>query len=504
MSSSDEVLDITCSNCGQVVSGDAKSCKYCAFELAQPAPIGALLMPPYQNRNCPSCGAAVSTTATFCGSCGAAVGRRIRKTRITMAVALTLVAVAAALAYILTGNKVRVSFEEKLLSTIPSNARLANVPSFNPTGTKVAYAAGEGNPERVTFFDGDRMITEFLFAGSPVFSRNGRKLAFIASNDPRSSKGFVVVDGKRGPMIEEMHGPPIFNSDGSKLAYAGKQSDKWYVFAGDDKSEGYDQVDNLTFSRDGNKMAYVAKQGNRYFVVTDYKRGEEFDSVKRIVISRYGDTVAYIAGRANKEFIVINDRMGPPFEYLSGEPAISEDGQKVAYLAHDKDPGVLLVTGDKKERLGDWYEIYGLLLSPDGSKAGYKVKKDGQFFVVIGANREPNFDHIEAFVFSPDGKRGAYTVRENHKEFVVVGDKRGPAFDHVESPYFSADSNRWAYRAKQGDKWVIVTAGVSVGGDKITRDFDYVDIPVFSRDGSKVGYGAVQGKELWWKVIDTQ
>lgn len=528
---SKEAQSKSCPNCQTATKAESRFCINCGHDFSKlqqspPARPATVI-----ERLCPKCKTAVGASAVFCGNCGATLDKVLAKQaeRLPLLASAILAAVAAGfLIVIIAGsNQPVVSFREKLLATVPGDPKPGSFPflTFNRAESKVAYSIKENDQNYV--FDGERRLTNFDSADRPVFSRDGQRFAYVAKDDRKASTEFVVVDGKRGPSVDGVYSLG-FSPDG-RLIYEAKSSDKWSLLIENEKGPTLDYIIYYVFARDAKTIAYQGRLGDKYVVITDGKQGELFDEVSYLTISRYGTAVAYRAKQNGKWYVVVNGQKSQGFDSIEDGPVLSEDGNKVAYVAYEKwtsslsprhEPQLatiayqeatggyrkLLMIGDKRQELDYATTIYGLLLSPDASKVAYKVRKNGKYHVIDGERRSPDYDLITALTFAPDGSRIAYIAYQGGKAFIVTGDTRGPSFDDVYSPYFSPDSSRIAYVAKQADKRVMVVSRVenmSQGfGNIVGPECDIIYAPIFSIDGSRVAYGAIQGKQIFWKVME--
>ena len=215
------------------------------------------------------------------------------------------------------------------------------------------------------------------------------------------------------------------------------------------------------WSADGSAMAcrLTSRAIQKECVAVDGRRGEEFDRVGMPALSRDGKRVAYRAHQGERSFVVVGLRRGPEVELMT-DPAISADGRVVAYAARLDGRWRILVDG---REIAVEAQPSHVFLSDDGRSVGWQAGT---------------------------GSDGAAKVR------VVVNGIAGAPFTLVGRPVFSPDGRRVAYAADDGTKQYIVIddAKVEVSGR--------LSDPAFSPDGKQVGYGARAGRELWWKVLD--
>jgi WD40 repeat protein len=162
---------------------------------------------------------------------------------------------------------------------------------FSHKGASVRYLARR---EGVwSAYDGEKalMTLEHKFPYSPVFSADGKRLAYLVKT---SGTATVVVDGKPGPSFPEIWGNSLrFSPDGRRLAYVASDGGKSFVVADGVAGEKYEMLDwdSVTFSPDGKKVAYRAGFGNvrgrtepdQWFVVMDASRVGPFDAVGNVL-----------------------------------------------------------------------------------------------------------------------------------------------------------------------------------------------------------------------------
>lgn len=105
---------------------------------------------------------------------------------------------------------------------------------------------------------GDIRGTEFDFVGDPVLSPDGKLIAYKAfegenigyvlnynekiykSFTPKG-KWFIVVGDNKGEAFDAV-GTPVFSPDGKQIAYAANKEQKWFVLVGNTKGEEFDRV----------------------------------------------------------------------------------------------------------------------------------------------------------------------------------------------------------------------------------------------------------------------
>lgn len=267
--------------------------------------------------------------------------------------------------------------------------------TFSPNGQKVAYIAG-----------GEK----FRPSPTAVEYRN-----YFVVFDGLELKKYQNTDGS--PAIRDL----TLSPDGQRIAYRAKTStfeEAVVIDEQEDKSysSAFGQLSHLTFSPDSKTFVYFFSTENPYpgksFVVVNGKAGNSYDylhpSAITLDFSPDSKTFSYWAKKNNRGFFVINDKEQSfyslsPMSYINNLPVymggelngkkglvvdgilknptdakffyswhhfatnsysedsiISQNGDKIAYIASIDDEKQFVVVGDKKSALYD--EIFGPVL----------------------------------------------------------------------------------------------------------------------------------------------
>lgn len=152
----------------------------------------------------------------------------------------------------------QISFEERLLATVPAEFEVRSLPALSPDGKHLAYAARKDGKEFIVV-DGQKQ-EGFDKVSRPVFSPDGKRLAYAARKDKEGV--FVVVDGQRG---EEFYyaGIPVFSPDSKLVAYAASEGKgKSFLIVDDPESKpppGLAYADRLITLRPQWSSGYLVK-----------------------------------------------------------------------------------------------------------------------------------------------------------------------------------------------------------------------------------------------------
>jgi Tol biopolymer transport system component len=103
-----------------------------------------------------------------------------------------------------------------------------------------------------------------------TFSPDSRQLAYVVHIDKKPNNTMVILDGQQhGPEFRDA-GAPVFSADGRYLAFSIRRGEKTAVVVDARESKAYDRVldHTLTFAADGKGATYVASEGTRLYRVT--------------------------------------------------------------------------------------------------------------------------------------------------------------------------------------------------------------------------------------------
>jgi Tol biopolymer transport system component len=233
--------------------------------------------------------------------------------------------------------------------------------------------------------------------GAPVFSPNGKRLAYIAQE---GSQRFVVLDGKPGAKYEAVSkGTLTFSPDSKRLAYVAGKGGKWTVVL--DGAEGKPHTDVLTtplrFSPDGTKLAYAARiDSGKWAVVVNGKAEPGLDYIGPFTGLNWSPDskrLAY-AGQLDRQWAMIIDDKGFPYDELAWL-VFNPDSTEAAFCAQKGGKWVLVVRAPDRmyeSRLKSENVLNGTLAySPDGTLLIYGAMTDGRPHMVVGGQAAQSF-----------------------------------------------------------------------------------------------------------------
>ncbi len=171
-----------------------------------------------------------------------------------------------------------------------------------------------------------------------------------------------------------------------------------------------------------------------------------------IEIVKDGNGFAYVEPVGGRFRVIHNGRPGNPF-YVIGDLAVSNDGKRVAYVAHVSDNLRRVVDGGKEGPI--YNEIGTPLFTPDGKHLVYTITQDKKDYLVIDHKVHYEYQIAQDLLVSPDSRYLAFIAigKENgRKQFIIsdiaLQDKK--IFDCAESFIASEDRSRIAITCSEG------------------------------------------------------
>lgn len=412
------------------------------------------------------------------------------------------------------------------LATIPGDHEVVEGPIFSPNGRKVAYVAKTENKYFVVV-NGKEGKAYDEIAGVPLFSPNSQKMAYIAKKDCMEStielegkeypiktgcKELVVINDEEGKVYNKVH-PPIFSPDSQKIVYeAIKERNFFIVVNGEEKDEGYP-----IFSPDSHKIAYITREGEQRFIVVNGKEGKKYDAISHLIFSPDSQKIAYIAEKEDGYFTVVNGEEGKTYYLIFGPPVFSPDSQKIAYKVRKRDEikWFIVVNGEE----GKIYDDVGApIFSPDSNKIAYRAKKEGRFsevivgnertcLIVVNGKESKSYDDVWDPVFSPDSQKLAYRARRSRKEdagtFLVIDGEEIKTHATSDSPTYTPIFSPDSQKIAYVD--MEDNKRLIVINGKKSKAYDRIYTkPKFTSDGQYIVYGAKLDNELWWVADEVE
>lgn len=303
------------------------------------------------------------------------------------------------------------------------------LPYISSDGDRVAYVARKGTDDRALYWVVEEKEIRIEVPANSLFDN----LEFYRSHDLLH---FATVTGSPGKPVLVRDGDAIqmdydwidrsslvFDSTGTRLAFAGLKNGRWQVEVNGQAGPDFDEIEtgSIQFSPDGRRLAYRARQGLKLVLVVDgqlYEYPWQISFAKNNIFSPSGSRWACLGAISEKGFWNIRSKFS-----------------------------VLLDNG-QQQPIPEFEGVSHCVIMDNGRRA-YMATKDRKWFMVLddqpASERWDNVGHLE---LSQDGSRLAYTaitisgLLSDKKTYrVVVDGSPGPVYELVlkNGPHFSAD-----------------------------------------------------------------
>lgn len=379
----------------------------------------------------------------------------------------------------LTETGIVIDGEEKDYGVRPPNHPPRVKPesfSFSPDSKRtgyVAYVPDKFSRNEVVVIDGKQVTKGYSNVGpGPIFSPDSQHYACICRLAASSFDQVLLIDGEEGKeKHENFSRGMIFTPDSKRIVYGVKIGEEYRAreknLDGSERQERQHGLRGNFFRGPAGQVGYVAYAGDKQFVYYDGKEDtNRFDEIQYLVVSDDGKHVAYVA-----------------------EPSGFDD--------------VAVINGQPGKVYGGFDDIIkgSLRLSPDGSRAGYLVKKSREAYVVLDGKDGKPYSGVMGLIFSPDSKRVAYTAISGDKWLTVIDGQEGAGYDALGTPGFSPDSKSVVNGAKLGNREFILLNGQPQINGLAQKGYEETGAPRFSPDGRRLVYRAKAGGK--WLLVDS-
>jgi len=337
---------------------------------------------------------------------------------------------------------------------------------------------------------------DLVAKGTPVFSLDGKRFAFVAS---RGGKCFVVVDGKEGRNYEIAGGrwpvaDLVFSPTGRYVAYKTRRGGKSFLVVNEKEFGPYDDVvtgaagkapgiGDFRFADSDEFFSYRAKtgggmvacrgwiQGGKPISLTTSKEYETIGAGSPVWLrgksGNKGHLFAFIARENGKEFIGLlpepENQANKPKMYgaIRRGSLICSPNTIVGFTARDENKKWVAVVDGKEWKPCDG--IGELMVSPSGNRwaCGARMKED--IVMLVNGEAGPAYSGIRhpGTVFVSGEDRVIYAAVKAGGSLVNVEGKEGDLYSEVDggSILFDPHRRRMAYTAGDGAKQFVVLDG---------------------------------------------
>lgn len=354
----------------------------------------------------------------------------------------------------------------------------------SPNGQHIAYLAEEKDKENL-YVDGTLIAISAQYLGSSSYPNNALRInndgLWVITARKHNKDYILTLDREFGPY--DGVGEPVFSPDGKHLAFfAHNGNNNYLVIDGEKKYDvgGLPYCDYIAFSPNGSSICHFMNKNGNYYLAVDGENLYPFKGVEFGPQWVAGKWLYEIESNDNSKTIVYGDQI-TICENLSelSKPVVSKDGKVLAYSGN----------------------LSGHTFTSNGEE-----KQVFEGYIVLNCIKEKALSCVMSFVLSANGKVAAYVaeyrkvVKDDivRRQVVVIKNLPGKVYSSIDHLTCSDNGNCIAYVAHDSSKTFFVM------GTQESEPFDQVWQPTFSDDGKKVAYAARKGRQLLWKVIEIE
>ena len=188
---------------------------------------------------------------------------------------------------------------------------------------------------------------------APVFSPDGRRVAYAARRDKETST--VIVDGEPGPVLPSIVAGPVFSPDSQHVAVVISEGDAKILVVDGVKTagsaaSGTDFIVDLAFAANNRRGAYIGIDGGNMYeqgytrrarrrVYVDGTPGPEYNALYlgQLQFTPDGAHITYVVGLSEKPtrvaFVVVDRLEGKRYDDIFSPVRVNEGARAIIYTA---------------------------------------------------------------------------------------------------------------------------------------------------------------------------
>jgi hypothetical protein len=348
---------------------------------------------------------------------------------------------------------------------------------FSPDSQHTVFVAWVDKQEETLFYDGvpENVGWNFIDHKGAVFSPDSQHIAYIARRYVGGGVEYALkIDGKEREVFKESPAWSLtFTPDNRRVVWGESVNDKYQMRETSidgsepriERKHGPALLTMNFFYGGGGQLGYIAKEPEgKFFVVYD---GQEhplrFKELKSVLLSSDGKHMAYVAEPETFRNVVVKDGQpsqvygGLEADYVKESLILSPNGQRWAYAIKKRNDRLAVIDGKEGKAYRD---IAKLTFSPDSQHVAYRAALNNKLLIVVDGREGPGYDELGPPVFSPDGKSVAYGIGVGTQKFIVSNGQKQLPYADVSDPLFAPRGTRLAYQGKlDSGEWLINDSG---------------------------------------------
>ncbi|WP_300368510.1 hypothetical protein [Brachyspira sp.] len=315
---------------------------------------------------------------------------------------------------------------------------------------------------------------------------NDNNYAFSYSRD---GQYFVNINGEEKQVTAKVN-KLKFSNDGNNIVYVINAEDNAVIFTGNNDSENFRSVDDLT-SYNNNRIAYAVKilpnMTNDMMITNDTNAVMTNDTTTNGIVTNTSTITNYnlsnVSIYTNEEGITVKGQSNTialmtvtnvitniRYNELSSIPPATDNTNTI--MTNEFIMTSIIING---RNYGEFNLVTNMSYSPDGKTLVFiNVNTNNTMQLYIGGNMTTNYDIIHNYKYSDDSKLFAYSAQTNNVSFLIVNGKRLPRnYDKINDIYFSTNNNL-VYNASINDREYIIANDFESPSYNIITSFKFL------------------------------
>ncbi len=379
---------------------------------------------------------------------------------------------------------------------------------FSPDSRHTVFVAYVPEQGETLVLDGvpEKKGWNFIDHKGAAFSQDSQHIAYIARRYVRGDVEYaLMIDGKEREVFKESPAWSLcFTADGRRVVWGERVGERTLMRETSidgsepriERTHGPALMTMNFFFGGGGQLGYIATDGpGKYFVFYD---GQEhplrFKELKSVLLSSDGKHVAYVAEPESFRRVVVKDGQaskaygGLDADFVKDSLVLSPDGLRWAYAIKKRNDHFAVIDGKEGKA---YRSVTGLTFSADSQRIAYQAMLGNKLLIVVDGREGPGYEELSPPIFSPDGKSVACGAGVGPRKFIVLNGQNQPAYADVSDPVYAPRGNRLVYQAKlESDEWLINDAG------REGKPYEYIKNQMyFSDDGQRLAAVVIDGEQ---------
>jgi hypothetical protein len=379
---------------------------------------------------------------------------------------------------------------------------------FSPDSRHTVFVAYVPEQGETLVLDGvpEKKGWNFIDHRGAAFSQDSQHIAYIARRYARGDVEYaLMIDGKEREVFKESPAWSLcFTADGRRVVWGERVGERMQMRETSvdgsepriERTHGPALMTMNFFFGGSGQLGYVAHEGpEKSFIFYDGKDDSlRFKEIYQLLLSADGKHLAYVAEPDSFRRVVVKDGQvskvygGLDADFVKDSLVLSADGRRWAYAIKKRNDHFAVIDGKEGKA---YRSVSGLTFSADSQRVAYQAALSNKLLIVVDGREGPGYEELSPPIFSPDGKSVACGAGVGPQKFIVLNGQNQPAYVDVSDPVYAPRGNRLVYQAKlESGEWLINDAS------REGKPYEYIkDQMYFSDDGQRLAAVVIDGEQ---------